>query len=322
VPFLNWNIQPKSFADQAPLLWCKPDVEPFNEMELVPVRYKTDVGNSIFYREYFSEKFSTYIDNLNLMYVVFTRAKAGLYIWASFSTKLATVGDLLKLAVDNQVVMGSYGLNEENSVHFATNFNPEKMTFELGEFSSMNEKPKENQTMKDVRLSAFEFADFRKFLNIRKRGENFFSHQDKKQSGINKGKLIHEVLSLITTTGDLQKAVKRIETEGKIGSEEAGKLLLELTALLNDQEVKSWFDGTFRVVNERSILTGINGVKRPDRIMISENEAVVVDYKSGDVESHNYKYQLLSYMHELKNCGFAKVSGYIWYTKTNKRVKI
>jgi ATP-dependent helicase/nuclease subunit A len=322
VPFFNWTIQPKSFADQAPLLWCKPDVEPFSEMELVPVRYKTDVGNSIFYREYFAEKFSTYIDNLNLMYVVFTRAKAGLYIWASFSTKLTTVGDLLKMAVDKQITMGSCGLNDENSVQFAANYDPEKLTFELGEFSSIQEKTKENQTMKDVRLSAFEFADFRKYLNIRKRGEDFFTHQDKKQSGINQGKLIHEILSLINTSGDLQKAVKRIETEGKIGSEDAVKMLIKLTALLDDQEVKSWFDGTFQVVNERSILTGINGVKRPDRIMISEDQVVVVDYKSGDVESDKYKYQLLSYMRELKNCGFVNVSGYIWYTKTNKRVKI
>ena len=89
--------------------------------------------------------------------------------------------------------------------------------------------------------------------------------------GINKGKLIHEILSLINTTGDLQKAVKRIETEGKIGSDESAKMITELNDLLSDPEVKSWFDGTFRVVNERSILTGANGVKRPDRIMIGED---------------------------------------------------
>ena len=176
--------------------------------------------------------------------------------------------------------------------------------------------------MKDVRLSAFKFADFRQFLNIRKRGEDFFTHDNKKQNGINKGKLIHEILSLIATTDDLLKAVKRIETEGKIGSDEAGKMLAELTELLADPEVKSWFDGTYRVVNERNILTGANGVKRPDRIMIGKDRVVVVDYKSGDMESDNYQYQLRTYMRELKNCGFENVSGYIWYTKTNKRVAV
>jgi ATP-dependent exoDNAse (exonuclease V) beta subunit len=176
--------------------------------------------------------------------------------------------------------------------------------------------------MKDVRLSEFEFADFRKFLNIRQREEDFFTHESKKQSGINKGKLIHEILSLIETSGDLQKAVRRIEVEGKIGSGESEKILSDLKDLLNDPEVKSWFDGTFRVVNERNILPGANGIKRPDRIMIGQDRVVVVDYKSGDTESEGYESQLRTYIRELKNCGYLNVSGYIWYTKTNKRVAV
>lgn len=321
VPFFDWSVQPHSSPEMAPLLWCKPDVEPFSEMELVPVRFKSDVGKSIFYREYFAEKFNTYIDNLNLMYVVFTRAKAGLYIWASFSGKMNTVGDLLKQAVDKQPMVGSCGLNADESVQFNENYNPEELLIEIGSFSASEQKS-DHEKAKDVRLSTFEFADFRKFLSIRKNGEDFFSRENKRQSGINKGKLIHEVLSLIETTGDLPKAVKRIETEGKIAAIDAGKMLIELTELLSDQQVKSWFDGTYRVVNERNILTGANGIKRPDRIMIGEDSVVVVDYKSGDVESDKYKYQLRAYIRELINCGFRNVSGYIWYTKMNKRVKI
>ena len=322
VPFFDWSVHPHTSPEMAPLLWCQPDAEPFNEMELVPVRFKADVGKSIFYREYFAEKFNTYIDNLNLMYVVFTRAKAGLYIWASFSNKLSTVGDLLKQAVEKQASLGSCGLKVEESVQLETFYNPEELLVEIGEYSALKEKSKDKAGIKDVRLSAFEFADFRKFLSIRKHGEDFFTHDNKKQSGINKGKLIHEILSLIVTTDDLHKALKRMETEGKIGSNDAGKMLVELTGLLADPEVKLWFDGTYRVVNERNILTGANGVKRPDRIMIGADGVVVVDYKSGELESDNYKYQLRTYIRELKNCGFQNVSGYIWYTKTNKRVAV
>ena len=176
--------------------------------------------------------------------------------------------------------------------------------------------------MKDVRLSEFEFTDFRKFIQIRNLGENFFTRDSKKNSGINKGKLIHEILSLIETAGDLTKAVKRIETDGKINSVEAEKIKTELAELFVDPEVKSWFDGTYRVVNERNILTGANGLKRPDRIMIGEDRVVVVDYKSGENESDNYKYQLRSYMRELKNCGYENVTGFIWYTRQNKRVAV
>lgn len=323
VPFFNWSIHPPATPDRAPLLWCKPDVEPFSDMELVPVRYKGDVGNSIFYHEFFTEKFNTYIDNLNLMYVVFTRAKAALWVWASFSaSKLTSVGDLLKQVLEKQTAMGTCGLKPEELVQLAESYAPEKQLFEIGEITVSEEKTKAGKTVQDVRLSEFEFADFRKFLNIKKRGEDFFTRDDKKQSGINKGKLIHEILSLIETTGDLYKAVKRIELEGKIGAEKAETMKAELMEMLGDQEVKSWFDGTYRVVNERNILTGANGVKRPDRIMIAADGVVVVDYKSGETESDNYKYQLRSYIRELKNCGYKNVSGYIWYTRHNKRVEV
>ncbi len=323
VPFFNWTIHPPATPDRAPLLWCKPEVAPFSDMELVPIRFKKDVGDSIFYREFFTEKFNTYIDNLNLMYVVFTRAKAALWVWASYSSsKLTSVGDLLKQALERQIVMGSCGLKDDESIPLINSYDPEKQLLEIGEITVSEEKKKNGQKVKDVRLSEFEFADFRKFLNIKKRGEDFFSRDDKKQSGINKGKLIHEILSLIKTTDDLDKAVKRIELEGKIDAGKSDSLKAELLGMLNDQEVKSWFDGTYRVVNERNILTGENGLKRPDRIMIGDDGVVVVDYKSGETESEKYKYQLRSYIRELQNCGYENVSGYIWYTRQNKRVAV
>jgi ATP-dependent exoDNAse (exonuclease V) beta subunit len=322
VPFFDWSVHPSSLPELAPLLWCKPEVAPFNEMELVPIRYKKDLENSIFYREFFTEKFNTYVDNLNLMYVVFTRARASLWIWASFSNKISTVGDLLKLAVGNQAAYGNLGMKEELGVSLDSVYDPEKLLLEYGELSGSLSDEKPKPVMNDERLSTFQFADFRKFLHIRQQGEDFFSRESKKQSGINKGKLIHEILSLIETIGDLDKAVKQVETEGKLGDDNAETLKAELTVLLNDQEVKSWFDGSYRVVNERNILTGPNGIKRPDRMMFGKDEVVVVDYKSGDVESDKYKYQLLSYMRELRNCGYQNVSGYIWYTKSNKRVAI
>ena len=323
VPFFNWTIHPPSTPDRAPLLWCKPETEPFSDMELVPVRYKADVGNSIFYREYFTEKFNTYIDNLNLMYVVFTRAKAALWVWASFSNKLTTVGDLLKQAVEKQDMMGSCGLKVEDSVLLSDSYNIDKQLFEWGEITVLPEEKKGNgHKVKNVKLSEFEFADFRQFLNIKKRGEDFFSWDDKKKSGINNGKLIHDILSLVETSGDIDKAVRRIQLDGKMDAVKAVKMKAELAILLSEPEVKSWFDGTYRVVNERNVLTGVNGVKRPDRIMIGPKNVVIIDYKSGEVESENYKYQLRSYMRELRNCGYENVSGYIWYTRKNKRVEV
>ena len=323
VPFFNWTIQPPTTPDRAPLLWCQPSVAPFDEMELVPVRYRTDVANSIFYREYYTEKFNTYIDNLNLMYVVFTRARAALWIWASYTSKLTTVGDLLKSAVEQQVFMGDCGLKEEESLPLGTYYDPDKELLEIGSVTvDMVAKRRNGGDVKNVLITEFEFADFRKFLSIKKRGENFFSWDDKHKSGINNGKLIHEVLSLIDTTEDLERAIRKVELEGKMNADKAKWMMSYLSELLSDPEIKSWFDGTYKVINARNILTGPRGLRRPDRIMAGPEGTIIVDYKSGEVESENYVFQLRSYVRDLANCGYKNVNGYIWYTRTNKRVEV
>ena len=159
VPFFDWSVHPSSSPELAPLLWCKPEVEPFDEMELVPIRYKNDLGNSIFYREFFTEKFNTYVDNLNLMYVVFTRARASLWIWAAFSSKICSVGDLLKLAVENQAAYGNIGMNEDLGISLDSVYDPEKLLLEYGELSGSlsDEKPKPVMN-DDIYIQAFAFG--------------------------------------------------------------------------------------------------------------------------------------------------------------------
>ena len=103
-----------------------------------------------------------------------------------FGENSAQWGDLLKNAVEKQTFVGSVGLREEESVSFAEVFDPEKTgsgIWNVGR-ETTNAKHDDAQFIKDVRLSEFKFADFRKFLQIRQRGEDFFTHENKKQSGI------------------------------------------------------------------------------------------------------------------------------------------
>jgi hypothetical protein len=190
------------------------------------------------------------------------------------------------MAVEKQAETGSLGLSEKESVQFSECYNPEKLIIEYGDLTIGEARKNKEQTVRDVRLSSFGFADFRRFLQIRKRGEDFFTSHDQVHNRINRGKIIHEILSLVTTTADLSKAIKRVELDGKIDSKDAETLQEEITELLSDSEIRNWFDGTFRVVNERNILTGAHGLKRPDRIMIGKNEVIVVDYKSGELRLH------------------------------------
>ncbi|KOH42772.1 UvrD-helicase domain-containing protein [Sunxiuqinia dokdonensis] len=316
IPFCDWKTEVA--AQHAPILWCQPKLPPFNQLELVPVKYEKRMGESIFFQEYFQEKINYYIDNLNMLYVAFTRARTALFTWSVTTGKFGNMADVLRHAMelaDRMPPKGDPSLFCSLSDHFT----PESSSFSYGEISASahQEQVKENGLV----LNEFRFADFHDYLKLRKRNEHFFVADDLASTKINKGRVFHEVLARISTTSDVENAVGELVLKGLIQTAEKDQMLQQLHELVADPEVKSWFDGSFRVLNERSVLTGTE-LKRPDRIMINDKEVIVVDYKSGEKELDKYHYQVRTYVNQLKGCGYPNVSGYIWYTQTNKRVKV
>lgn len=317
IPFCDWQLDIS--PQHAPILWCKPTVEPFNSLELVPVRYSKSMAESFFVEDYFIEKMNNYIDNLNLLYVAFTRARFALYTWSVNSDKLLGMGDLLVKSIqmddnfpdEEQLLVGS----------LASNYNKEKGLFEIGEMQVIDKELK-TELVEAVYPDNFKFADFGNFLHLRNNHEHYFEETQNYGKRINEGRLIHEILAGIVTASDLDKAINELVFKGMLTSEELIAIKSQLDVLISDNEVKSWFDGTYRVVNERNILSKDKDMKRPDRIMISEDETIVVDYKSGETELDKYKWQVRKYMKELQECGFPEVQGFIWYTKFNKRVPV
>ncbi|WP_339734693.1 UvrD-helicase domain-containing protein [uncultured Sunxiuqinia sp.] len=316
IPFCDWKTDVA--AQHAPILWCQPKLAPFDQLELVPVKFEKRMGESIFFQEYFQEKISHYIDNLNMLYVAFTRARTALFTWSVTTGKFGNMADVLHNAME---LADHLPLNAADSLFckLSDYYDSDNSCFSFGEISvsSKKEKVKENGLV----LNEFRFADFHNCLNLRKRNEHFFAADQLTSTKINKGRIFHEVLARISTAADVDFAVSELVFKGVVQAAEGEQMKLQLHELVTDPEVKLWFDGSYRVLNERSILTGTE-LKRPDRIMLNDEEVIVVDYKSGEMELDKYHYQVRTYVNELKRCGYPNVSGYIWYTQTNKRVKV
>jgi ATP-dependent helicase/nuclease subunit A len=116
MPFVNWSI------DHSPthtnIIWCKPGEAPFNALRALPLKYGKRLANTIFRDDYLKEKRLTYIDNLNLLYVAFTRAKHRLIIFAPTPAKPETIGnvsDLLWQSIEDEAPprLGDEGYKEE-----------------------------------------------------------------------------------------------------------------------------------------------------------------------------------------------------------------
>jgi len=69
------------------------------------------------------------------------------------------------------------------------------------------------------------------------------------------------------------------------------------------------------VKREAGIILNSGKVRRPDRVMIKGNNAIVVDYKFGAVKNDKYRIQVRTYLHDLKQMGYENIQGYLWYVE-------
>ena len=81
-------------------------------------------------------------------------------------------------------------------------------------------------------------------------------------------------------------------------------------------------------MNECSILTPNGEEKRPDRVIIKDGEAVVIDYKFGayspeDTDLYRrYKKQVSRYKELLTSMGYTNVKGYLWYLSADTVISV
>ncbi len=309
LPFLDWKSS--SGGNKSDILWCHSENKPFNSFPLLPVRMSSSLAETEFKEIYFEEKTKSYIDLLNLVYVAFTRAKSVLMVncpEAVEPKKNAKPSDKPINYILHKTLIAL-----ENNSTFNQCWNEDKTQFKSGIVPPEKE---EKHKVQSVTIKNYRFFDFSEKIKLRMNAEDFLVEDENHHSVKNTGKIIHDILADIETSKDIEKACTRALLDGKINENEFTEIRQTLNENLNLETVKSWFDGSYRILNERDLLTS-GKLLRPDRIMYLNEEAIVVDYKTG--EKHpKYTKQVQQYAEELKNSGFKKVSGYLWYLHTGE----
>ncbi len=307
VPFLNWKTSWS--GNQTPILWCFSEVEPFSRFPLLPVRAVSGLEKTIFKKDFIEEKANNFTDILNLLYVAFTRAESILLINSVDSEKAGkNVNNLLKESLQ---LMGS-------KAPFTQCWNEDETVFEFGELLPVQQKNKESNL---VLIKNYVFNDFNEKIKLRLNSDDFLIQGVHNKSVKNTGKIIHEILSEIQTEKDIEPACEQALFDGRIDEKQRKQIQQELSENIQKPEVKHWFDGSWKVINERNLITP-EKMLRPDRIMVSGKNAIVVDYKTGEQKSENYNRQVKRYAKTLKETGFEKVEGFLWYVALNEVEKV
>jgi ATP-dependent helicase/nuclease subunit A len=302
IPYCDWELNPNHNS----ILWCHSDEAPFNRLERLPVYYSSKLKKTLFAGDYYTEYLNQYIDNLNLLYVAFTRARDGLFVFCKpgKDEKLKNVSDLASKVLKKGILeqkdnIFSYGLLTGVSAGSESvpgvKFSPSNVSVEMAS----------------------------KRIQVAYQGKLYIDPAvDQPKRPLSEGKILHEVFMGIRTKTDIIPAVTSMFMHGRINEEEKENYIRNINALLNDKQVLSWFNDEWNVLTEAEIILPEGVSKRPDRVMTKADQTVIIDYKFGEKEDGAHKTQVLQYMDLIKKMGYQNIEGYVWYVMLGKIVNV
>ncbi len=291
--------------DKQSLMWVETDPDKFEGFKTLPIslsvleyldEYQLDYINGIEEKKF---------DNYNKLYVAHTRAKNELHILTQKPSKGETKGIAFKQLYANF-------LKQSGKVNGG---------IEAGDTYIFGEETYKNNEKSDAKTKHFE-ADFKaKYwaekddskLKIQTRSFEYWS--ENKKTAIKYGMQIHDILSKINTFKDWEHNKEKLLAN--IGGEEKNQVENTIKEVLNHPELAGYFSDNFTILNEQAILIPQQyqsfKLRRPDRILIKNNEATIIDYKTGEILEKHHR-QIDEYAKLLEEIGYkikAKILVYI-----------
>jgi CRISPR/Cas system-associated exonuclease Cas4 (RecB family) len=266
---------------------------------VLPLTFTGQLKQTIFAAEYYNEIHKQYIDNLYLMYVAFTRAEEAMYIFCK-----SRDGDQLKTVSDlSRKVLG-------------------KSEFNIG--TLVNSKGiSEKKCAESISYKQLSLKNISDRVKIAFQGRLLIDPAvNKPMRPVNDGRILHEILSMVTFRDDIKPAIERLYIQGKIAADERGKYVHLLENSLNDLQVSTWFADGWKIMNEVEIILPQGDIKRPDRIITRSDQTLVIDYKFGTRLEPAHKKQIAEYANILIEMGYRNVEAYLWYVKLGKVVQV
>ena len=323
IPFCDWQLE----RMQGNIIWCRPDEAPFDELPIVPVdSAPKQLMGTIYEDDYQREHLQNRVDNLNLLYVAFTRASQSLFVIGKRNapkSRCVLIEQVLPLIAHEKAEVTLSGIDNENDTIVFTygTLIPQK---------AKAHKDSPNPFLQKITPVDIDIQTFDNPLSFRQsnRSKDFIASQDEESDEqqqrqyIQMGSILHQIFSTIRTAADIDGALKRLQLEGVLYDEQvtAEKVADMLRKRLQNARVADWFSDRWTLFNECTILTVEDGnvvERRPDRVMTNGKEWVVVDFKFGSPKDE-YHDQVREYMQLLADMGHTNIRGYLWFVYSNK----
>ena len=336
IPSCSWPIKPKDKE----VMWCIPHDAPYNQVPLLPVSVNKAKDDSIFADDRRDEELRTLVDNINVLYVAFTRAKHNLIILTGnkIDTPLESVTSGYPMIDSAQSFlvhampqeMGRYDVEGVITLYQCGHIIPTLETKATGEKNPMQG---DFSPMSVSYTSCPSVAQFRQSYEsdlFMTEDSPYMQQHAQRIRLISLGNLYHSIFEKIHTSSDIPHAIQLLESKGcfttMLDAKEAEETVTKLIEGIS-HEHPEWFSADWQVLNERAILFlehQASATRRPDRVVVKGQQAIIIDYKTArdvirktndgtSIPPTKNQQQIEEYKQLLAQIGYTDIKAYLWY---------
>lgn len=254
---------------------------------------------------YNQKKQEELLDNINVLYVALTRAEEQLYVISAMN--LTKDGEPAK----NNLSSFFIGYLKEKGL-----FDESVFRYRFGSDIKMSEPSK----LQDASLPIPVLDANLPQQAIKIAQKESLMWGTPQQEAIAYGNVVHEVLSYIRTSEDIENAILRATENGLITAKQQDDIRETVLRITGHESLADFYSKQYQVLNEKSIIRSDSSPVKPDRIVLADNKEIfLLDYKTG---AHNPKYisQLESYQSALENMGYRVTKKALVYIGTSVNV--
>lgn len=312
IPYCKWNMTPT--ASLRPIVWAKASSNSGTAADIgdFPVVYGSAMENSAFSEEYYNELVMSHIDGLNLLYVAVTRAANELYMYIpkNLNTNYKgsdNISDTTPLIID--AVSKLCDVTKE----YSADGNVTCARYSYGSKIEHYTPEQKSSNVKSIILNDYPTTTpdvVIRYPSSRYSEEGLIPGTEACQNGI----LLHRMFESAITEADLHRTIQRMESECLLSTKDVERLKRNVAKAMQDELVNEWFSDVWDDVHTETGILTEKISRRPDRVMITKDRAVVVDYKFGYKIKDSHKEQVEEYMTLLDDMHlYNKIEGYVWY---------
>ena len=299
------DLDEKLNASKAAEEWLRPEDLGFEAIpNLEKVLFKldknaTNMGEKAL-EKVDKEKESNRLDNLNLLYVVFTRAVQRLYVIAKQGKE--DKPNLLKefLADKEQYRVSEDGFGEA-------------LAYRFGSPDFMKPKEKDKEEKKELTTDSISGDWFGK-IKVDSSPTKVWQSKSDKLLPREWGDLVHQILAKIRTADEMESVLSPFVLDGTIDEKTADWIRDKFMLMAQDPHISVAFGAEARVKTECEILypNVEEKVIRLDRYAELPDAIYLIDYKTGQ-KRDEYKNQVQTYANALKEMTDKEIRAFLVY---------